>query len=96
MSVLKQPSNTINAWIKALVKDGVFGIDPENESRWTGTSLRIGSVNQMLLHPQMELSLAILRGGWAFDSIVTIFTYLLKLLVFLAMAGRSLLQMASH
>jgi hypothetical protein len=87
---LKQPSSSVNSMINSLAKAKLFGDDPDNSTKYSGTSLRIGSVNQMLLHPSVDLSLAILRGGWSFDSIVSIFTYILKLLVFLAMAGRSL------
>ena len=87
---LKQPASSVNAMVQGLVKSGIFGTDPSNTARYSGTSLRIGAVNQMMLHPSMDLTFAILRGGWSFDSVVTIFTYLLKLLVFLAMAGRSL------
>ena len=78
LSGLKQPRSSVNGKINSSTKAKLFGDDPDNAAKYSGTSLRIGVVNQMLLDSSVDLSLAILRCGWSFDSILLISPYILK------------------
>ena len=86
MEKLKQPSSYINKILKQMVDDGVL---PKGGD-FTGTSLRIGSVNFMVNHPRVSLVQAIMRGGWAHTSICSIFHYLMKLILALSIGARAL------
>jgi hypothetical protein len=85
LSNLQQPSGTITKYLQKLFVEKVL---PSDE--YSGTSLRIGSVNELMSHGKITLVEAILRGGWEFESIVKIFTYLMQLVTANARTGRAL------
>jgi hypothetical protein len=86
MERLSQPSSMITGILKDLQKDGIL---PNGD--WTGTSLRIGSVNYLAYHPEIKnIIYPIIRGGWSHESINTFFHYLLKLAVALSVGARAL------
>ena len=82
---LKQPANYVTRILKELQKDGVL---PDGD--FSGTSLRIGSVNFMVNHPRVSLIHAIMRGGWAHTSICSIFHYIMRLLLAISIGARAL------
>ena len=82
---LKTPSSKMTRDLKELISAGVLA-----DLEYSGTSLRVGSVNQLVSHPGISLLDAIFRGGWEFDSIVKIFVYLMKLLDSLLRGARAL------
>jgi hypothetical protein len=55
-----------------------------------GTGIRSGAANFLASTDGIELHHIILRGGWSFKSICTVFEYLLGLLTTLAVGGRAL------
>jgi hypothetical protein len=85
LSNLQQPSSTITKYLQKLHEESIL---PSDE--YSGTSLRIGSVNELMNHGKITLVEAILRGGWEFESIVKIFTYLMQLITANARTGRAL------
>jgi len=82
---LSQPAAKLSGYLKHCIEKGYI---PEDD--YTSTSLRIGSVNFIVNHPQCDLWHGIVRGGWDFSGIVTIFEYLLKVNRALAIGGRCL------
>lgn len=79
---LAQPAKRITSYLKALQKEGVL-----NQDDFTGTSLRVGSVNWLVNHPGISLVQA---WGWSFQSIVNIFSYLICINLTISIAGRTL------
>jgi hypothetical protein len=85
LSNLQQPSSALTKYLQKLFDEKVLPSDD-----YSGTSLRIGSVNELMSHGNVTLVEAILRGGWEFESIVKIFTYLMQLVTANARTGRAL------
>jgi hypothetical protein len=77
-------SSTVTKWLVDIIKTfqsyGVF----------TGKSLRVGSVNEIIDHPMCELIHGILRGGWQFSGYCNIFEYIVSSLKSMSIAGRAL------
>jgi hypothetical protein len=77
-------SSTITKWLVDIIR--TF----QSFGEYTGKSLRIGSVNEIIEHPMCELIHGILRGGWQFSGYCNIFEYIVKSLRSMSIAGRAL------
>jgi hypothetical protein len=77
-------SRTIGRWLAAVsLQNPEFG-------DLRGTGIRSGAANFLASIDGIELHHIILRGGWSFKSICTVFEYLLSLLTTLSVGGRAL------
>jgi hypothetical protein len=82
---VKTPAASITRWFKDLIKEKVIP-----NKIYNGTSLRIGSVNEIVNNRNCELIHGIARGGWSVESINTIFEYLICSMKTIAVGGRCL------
>jgi hypothetical protein len=84
LAKLTNPSTAISKFIADLMTEiqdyGIF----------SGKSLRVGSVNEILEHRNCELFHGIIRGGWAFGGYCNIFEYIMKSLRTMSVAGKAL------